>query len=70
MEITANQRKFKINHRIFDCLTPNLPFAQAYKQFQRMNPIARTVAMFEEDGQLMADGSILYEIYLPAKKNG
>ncbi|EGQ9284651.1 hypothetical protein F7U66_02090 [Vibrio parahaemolyticus] len=70
MEIGAPTRKFKINHRIIDDLASNMPFEQAYKLFQRQNPLARTVAMFEEDGVLQTDGSLLYELQIPAKSNG
>ncbi|WP_199438520.1 hypothetical protein [Vibrio owensii] len=70
MEIGSIVRKFKINHRIITDTASHLAFDQAYRLFQRQNPLARTVAMFEEDGILQADGSLLYELQIPAKHNG
>ncbi|MGR5347310.1 hypothetical protein [Vibrio mediterranei] len=70
MEVQGVLRKFKINHHIIDDLASNLPFAQAYKLLQKQYPIARTVQMYEDDAIVQSDGTLLYDILIPAKTNG
>ncbi|MGR5448498.1 hypothetical protein ACP3V3_01695 [Vibrio sp. PNB22_3_1] len=70
MQVLNPLRKFKLNQRIIEDTASHLPFEQAFKLFQRQNPLARGTTVFEEDGVLQADGSLLFELYIPSKTNG
>ncbi|WP_428774869.1 hypothetical protein [Vibrio sp.] len=48
-----------------------LPFAQSFEILAKSHPQVRHTTVFESDGIVQEDGSVLYEIQLlPAKTNG
>ncbi|MFL7013647.1 hypothetical protein [Enterovibrio norvegicus] len=65
------KRFWKIGATVMEDPFSGLPFAQSFELLAKQRSSVRHTQMFESDGQIQDDGSLLYEIpVIPPKTNG